>query len=85
MHNIWRPIVVASFQIAEPTGDRSQTDTSALTAIANDYGYDDVFSRQYGGPSQAGDVLLGISTSGNSGSILAACDVGVLPVVTSWV
>ena len=52
------------------------TDTSALTAIANDYGYDDVFSRQVAGLAREGDVLLGISTSGNSGSILAACDVG---------
>ena len=50
------------------------TDTSALTAIANDFGYDDVFSRQVEGLAQPGDVLLGISTSGNSGSILAACD-----------
>ena len=52
------------------------TDTSALTAIANDYGYDDVFSRQVAGLAQQGDVILGISTSGNSGSILAACDAG---------
>ena len=47
---------------------------SALTAIANDYGYDHVFSRQVEGLAQPGDVFLGISTSGNSGSILAACD-----------
>ena len=52
------------------------TDTSALTAIANDYGYDDVFSRQVTALAHSGDVLLGISTSGNSGSILAACDAG---------
>ena len=52
------------------------TDTSALTAIANDYGYDDVFSRQVTALARSGDVLLGISTSGNSGSILAACDTG---------
>lgn len=52
------------------------TDTSALTAIANDYGYDDVFSRQVTALARSGDVLLGISTSGNSGSILAACDAG---------
>ena len=51
------------------------TDTSALTAIANDYGYEDVFSRQVSGLAQQGDVLLGISTSGNSGSVLAACEV----------
>lgn len=50
------------------------TDTSALTAIANDYGYDAVFSRQVSALAREGDVLLAISTSGNSPSILAACD-----------
>jgi D-sedoheptulose 7-phosphate isomerase len=50
------------------------TDTSALTAIANDYGYDAVFSRQVAGLARAGDVLLAISTSGNSASVLAACE-----------
>jgi D-sedoheptulose 7-phosphate isomerase len=48
------------------------TDTSALTAIANDYGYDAVFSRQVEGLGRAGDVLLSISTSGNSESITEA-------------
>ena len=48
------------------------TDTSALTAIANDYDYDRVFSRQVEGLGQAGDVLIAISTSGNSKSILEA-------------
>ena len=50
------------------------TDTSGLTAIANDYGYDAVFSRQVAGLAQAGDVLLAISTSGNSVSVLNACE-----------
>ena len=45
------------------------TDSSALTAIANDYGYDAVFSRQVAGLGRAGDVLLSISTSGNSASV----------------
>ena len=49
------------------------TDTSALTAIANDYGYDNVFSRQVAGLAHAGDVLIAISTSGSSPSVLAAC------------
>ena len=49
------------------------TDTSALTAIANDYGYDAVFSRQVAALAKSGDVLLAISTSGNSESIIAAC------------
>lgn len=46
------------------------TDTSALTAIANDFGYDDVFSRQVAALGAPGDVAVGISTSGNSKSIL---------------
>ena len=48
------------------------TDTSALTAISNDYGYDEVFARQVDGLAQAGDVLVAISTSGKSPSILKA-------------
>lgn len=48
------------------------TDTSALTAIANDYGYDRVFSRQVEALGKKGDVLIAISTSGNSKSILEA-------------
>ena len=48
------------------------TDTSALTAIANDYGYEQVFSRQVEGLGRRGDVLLALSTSGRSSSILAA-------------
>ncbi|UZP75616.1 SIS domain-containing protein [Candidatus Paraluminiphilus aquimaris] len=50
------------------------TDTSALTAIGNDYGYDHVFSRQVEGLAQPGDVLLAISTSGNSMNILNAVE-----------
>jgi D-sedoheptulose 7-phosphate isomerase len=48
------------------------TDTSGLTAIANDYGYDYVFSKGVEALGQEGDVLLGISTSGNSKSVLEA-------------
>jgi D-sedoheptulose 7-phosphate isomerase len=47
-------------------------DTSALTAIANDYGYDLVFSRQVEAFAQPGDLFIGISTSGNSQGILNA-------------
>src|ERR1700742_3327924 len=47
-------------------------DTSALTAIANDYGYHHVFSRQVEALAQAGDLFIGISTSGNSQGILNA-------------
>jgi D-sedoheptulose 7-phosphate isomerase len=48
------------------------TDTSVLTAIANDYGYNHVFSRQLEALAQPGDLFIGISTSGNSQGILNA-------------
>ena len=48
------------------------TDTSALTAIANDYDFTDVFSRQVEGIGKKGDILLAISTSGNSKNIIKA-------------
>ena len=48
------------------------TDTSALTAIANDYGYEYVFSRQLAAIGREGDVLIAISTSGNSKNIIEA-------------
>ena len=48
------------------------TDTSALTALGNDYGYESVFARQVEGLGQAGDVLIAISTSGNSKNVLEA-------------
>lgn len=48
------------------------TDTSNLTAIGNDYGYDKVFSRQLEGMAQEGDLFIGISTSGNSQNIINA-------------
>jgi D-sedoheptulose 7-phosphate isomerase len=51
------------------------TDTSILTAVGNDYGYEKVFARQIEALGQAGDIAIGISTSGNSPSILAALDV----------
>lgn len=49
-------------------------DTSALTAIANDYSYDVVFARQVRGLGRAGDVLVGLSTSGNSRNVVAALE-----------
>ena len=48
------------------------TDTSALTSIANDYSYEQVFEKQLRALGRKGDVLLAISTSGNSGSVIAA-------------
>jgi D-sedoheptulose 7-phosphate isomerase len=50
------------------------SDTSLLTAVANDYDYSQVFSRQVRALGQAGDVLLAISTSGNSANVVAALE-----------
>ena len=52
------------------------TDTSALTAIGNDYGYDRVFDRQVESLAQKGDVIIGISTSGNSKNVINALNLG---------
>jgi D-sedoheptulose 7-phosphate isomerase len=48
------------------------TDTSVITSIANDYGYDDIFTRQVEGLVRAGDILWAISTSGNSPNVVGA-------------
>lgn len=48
------------------------TDSSILTCVGNDYSYQDIFSRQVRGLARAGDVLIGISTSGNSPNVLDA-------------
>ncbi len=50
------------------------TDSSTLTSIANDYAYDQVFSKQVHALGRAGDVLLAISTSGNSANVNAAVE-----------
>ncbi len=50
------------------------TDTSALTSIGNDYGFDRIFLRQLQGLGQDGDVAVGLSTSGNSPNVLLALD-----------
>lgn len=50
------------------------TDTSLLTAIANDYSFDRIFSKQVLALGTKGDVLLAISTSGNSGNVMAAIE-----------
>ncbi len=52
------------------------TDTSALTAIGNDYGYDRVFDRQVESLAVKGDLLIGISTSGNSKNVINAFKIG---------
>ncbi|HWR31946.1 MAG TPA: D-sedoheptulose 7-phosphate isomerase, partial [Chitinophagaceae bacterium] len=51
--------------------------TSYLTAVANDYGYEVVFSRMIDGIGQKGDVLVGLSTSGNSTNIIKAFEVAI--------
>ena len=60
------------------------TDTSMLTAIGNDYGYEQVFSRQVQAQGRAGDVFIGLSTSGNSKNVLRAVeackDMGIVTV-----
>ncbi|MFP5404863.1 MAG: phosphoheptose isomerase [Gammaproteobacteria bacterium] len=48
------------------------TDTSILTAVGNDYAFEEIFARQVRALGRSGDVLMAISTSGNSGSVLAA-------------
>jgi D-sedoheptulose 7-phosphate isomerase len=59
------------------------TDTSVLTCVANDYSYEDVFSRQVEALARPGDVILGISTSGHSENILRALrSAKVLSVIT---
>ncbi len=50
-------------------------DVATLTAIANDYGYDDAFARQAQGHCNPGDVFIGISTSGNSENVYRAADI----------
>jgi D-sedoheptulose 7-phosphate isomerase len=50
------------------------TDSSVLTAVGNDFGFDQVFERQVKGLGRAGDILLALSTSGNSRNILAALE-----------
>lgn len=47
-------------------------DTSILTAVGNDYGYDTIFERQLQGVGKKGDVLIGLSTSGNSANVVKA-------------
>lgn len=50
------------------------TDTSALTCIGNDYSFDEIFARQVKGLARAGDLLIGISTSGNSRNVIRAVE-----------
>ncbi|MGZ5780666.1 MAG: phosphoheptose isomerase [Burkholderiaceae bacterium] len=53
------------------------TDTSILTAVGNDYSYKEIFSKQVQAFGQAGDILLALSTSGNSANVIAAIEVAL--------
>jgi D-sedoheptulose 7-phosphate isomerase len=59
------------------------TNTSALTAIGNDYSFEDVFARQVEGLGAAGDIAFGISTSGNSKNVLRAMEVAARKRMTT--
>ena len=66
--------LVNRFEMERPplAGIALTTDTSTLTSIANDYSYNEIFSKQIRALGQPGDVLLAISTSGNSANIIQA-------------
>src|SRR5881396_1787040 len=66
--------LVNRFEVERPplAGVALTTDTSTLTSIANDYAYQQVFAKQVRAIGRRGDVLLAISTSGNSGNVLEA-------------
>ena len=72
----WAAELVSRFNYDRPglPGIALTTDTSALTAIGNDYGYERLFARQVEALGREGDVLFAISTSGNSKNILLAID-----------
>lgn len=60
------------------------TDSSAVTAIANDYGFEELFARQVRAYGRRGDVLVGLSTSGTSPNVIAAAKAGLDLGVTVW-
>ena len=60
------------------------TDTSVLTATANDYSYEDVFARQVEAHVQPSDVVVGISTSGNAGNVIRAIEVARSAGAHTW-
>ncbi|MBF4996210.1 SIS domain-containing protein [Nocardia sp. BSTN01] len=59
-------------------------DTSSVTAIANDYGFDEMFARQLRAHGRPGDVLVAMSTSGSSGNVVAAAKAAADIGLTSW-
>jgi len=64
--------LLGRFELERPAfpGIALTTNSSTLTAIGNDYGYDQIFARQVQGLANAGDVVIGISTSGNSPNVM---------------
>lgn len=60
------------------------TDTSSVTAIGNDYGPDEVYARQVRAHGRAGDVFVGLSTSGRSPNVLAAAEAARLAGLRTW-
>jgi D-sedoheptulose 7-phosphate isomerase len=72
-----------NYDRAPAAGIALTVDTSALTAIGNDYGYDQVFARQVQAIGQAGDVLFGISTSGRSTSVVRAFESAMAKGITT--
>lgn len=60
------------------------TDTSAITAIGNDYGFDHIYSRQVEAIARPEDLLIGISTSGNSANVIKAIEAAQKIGCTAW-
>lgn len=72
-----------NYHRAAAAGLALTVDTSALTAIGNDYGYETVFSRQVEGLGRAGDLLIGISTSGRSANVVRAIEAAKAKGITT--
>jgi D-sedoheptulose 7-phosphate isomerase len=72
-----------NYDRAAAAGLSLTVDTSALTAIANDYGYESVFSRQVDALGHAGDVLIGMSTSGRSVNVVRALEAAKAKEITT--
>lgn len=70
--------IVSRFKMERPglPAIALSTDTSVITAIGNDYGFEQIFSRQVEALAVAGDTIIGISTSGNSPNVLKALNAG---------
>jgi D-sedoheptulose 7-phosphate isomerase len=72
-----------NYDRAAAAGVALTVDTSALTAIGNDYGYESVFARQVEALGRAGDVLIGISTSGRSANVVRALEAAKAKEITT--